>query len=112
MLIGVGPLSDIEYHTSGMIPIMTIINGSSSLFASVLGAGLYMLLADALPAIMPRWLLILGLVLITVAPEAHDLGVSYGKFVALAEVDLTVRKNSLHSIIGPTARARPRCFMR
>lgn len=67
MLIGVAPLSNIEYHTSEMILIMTIIGGSSSLFASVLGAGFYMLLADTLSTIMPRWLLILGLVLVTVA---------------------------------------------
>ncbi len=67
MLIGVAPLSNIEYHTSELILIMTIIGGSSSLFGSVLGAGFYLLLADALSAIWPRWLLLLGLVLVAVA---------------------------------------------
>ncbi|QRZ15512.1 branched-chain amino acid ABC transporter permease [Paracoccus methylovorus] len=67
MLIGVAPLSNIEYHTSEMILIMTIIGGSSSLFGSVLGAGFYLLLADTLSTIWPRWLLLLGLVLVTVA---------------------------------------------
>ncbi|HRO15331.1 MAG TPA: branched-chain amino acid ABC transporter permease, partial [Paracoccus sp. (in: a-proteobacteria)] len=63
MLIGVAPLSNIEYHTSEMILIMTIIGGTSSLFGSVLGAGFYLLLADALSTVWPRWLLLLGLLL-------------------------------------------------
>lgn len=67
MLIGVAPLSNIEYHTSELILIMTIIGGSSSLFGSVLGAGFYLLLADALSTVWPRWLLLLGLVLVAVA---------------------------------------------
>ena len=67
MLIGVAPLSNIEHHTSELILIMTIIGGSSSLFGSVLGAGFYLLLADALSAVWPRWLLLLGLVLVAVA---------------------------------------------
>lgn len=67
MLIGVAPLSNIEYHTSELILIMTIIGGSSGLFGSVLGAAFYLLAADALSTVWPRWLLLLGLVLITVA---------------------------------------------
>lgn len=67
MLIGVAPLSNIEYHTSEQILIMTIIGGTSSLFGSVLGAGFFLLMADALSAIWPRWLLLLGLALIVVA---------------------------------------------
>lgn len=67
MLIGVAPLANIEHHTSEMILIMTIIGGSTSLFASVLGAMAYMLLADWLSQIWPRWLLLLGLALVLVA---------------------------------------------
>lgn len=67
MLIGVAPLANIEHHTSEMILIMTIIGGSTSLFASVLGATAYMLLADWLSQIWPRWLLLLGLALVVVA---------------------------------------------
>ena len=67
MLIGVAPLSNIEYHISELILIMTIIGGSSSLFGSVLGAGFYLLLADTLSAIWPRWLLLLGHCLVLVA---------------------------------------------
>lgn len=66
MLIGVAPLSNIEYHTSETLLIMTIIGGSANLFASLLGAGAYLLAADALSAIWPRWLLLLGLLLIVV----------------------------------------------
>ncbi len=67
MLIGVAPLSNIEYHSSEIILIMTIIGGSGNLFASLLGAGSYLVLADVLSAIWPRWLLLLGLALIVVA---------------------------------------------
>ncbi|MAQ35927.1 MULTISPECIES: branched-chain amino acid ABC transporter permease [Thioclava] len=67
LLIGVAPLESINYHTSEMILVMTIIGGSTSLFGSVIGAGFYLLLADTLSVIWPRWLLLLGLVLVTVA---------------------------------------------
>lgn len=67
MLIGVAPLSNIEYHSSEIILIMTIIGGSGNLFASLLGAGSYLVLADILSTIWPRWLLLLGVALIVVA---------------------------------------------
>ncbi|MGH1571980.1 branched-chain amino acid ABC transporter permease [Methylobacterium sp. P31] len=67
MLIGVAPLSDIEYHTSETLLIMTIIGGSANLFASVLGAALYLVAGDLLSAIWPRWLLLLGALLIAIA---------------------------------------------
>lgn len=67
MLIGVAPLTSIEHHTSEMILIMTIIGGSTSLIASVIGAASYLLLADWLSVIWPRWLLLLGLALIVVS---------------------------------------------
>lgn len=67
MLIGVAPLANIEHHTSEMILIMTIIGGSTSLYASVVGAAAYMLFADVISDIWPRWLLLLGVALICVA---------------------------------------------
>ncbi len=67
LLIGVAPLSNIEYHTSENLLIMTIIGGTGNLFASVLGAGFFVLVSDALSAIWPRWLLLLGALLITLA---------------------------------------------
>lgn len=45
-----------------------------------------------------------------IALETHDLGVSYGKFVAMAEIDLTVRQNSVHSIIGPNGAGKTTLF--
>ncbi|WP_414475225.1 branched-chain amino acid ABC transporter permease [Microvirga sp. M2] len=67
LLIGVAPLSNIEYHMSESILIMTIIGGSGNLFASVLGAGFYVIVSDLLSSIWPRWLLLLGGLLIAVA---------------------------------------------
>ena len=67
MLIGVAPLSNIEYHTSETLLIMTIIGGTANLFASVLGAAFYLVAGDLLSAIWPRWLLLLGALLIAIA---------------------------------------------
>ncbi|MDP4025267.1 branched-chain amino acid ABC transporter permease [Methylobacterium sp. NEAU 140] len=67
MLIGVAPLSNIEYHTSETLLIMTIIGGAANLFASVLGAAFYLIAGDLLSAIWPRWLLLLGVLLVAIA---------------------------------------------
>lgn len=67
MLIGVAPLSNIEYHTSETLLIMTIIGGAGNLFASVLGAAFYLVAGDLLSAIWPRWLLLLGALLVAIA---------------------------------------------
>lgn len=67
MLAGIAPLSNIEYHLSEMILLMTVIGGSGSLLASVLGAAVYTITADWLAAIWPRWLMLFGFLLIAVA---------------------------------------------
>ncbi|RKP51896.1 branched-chain amino acid ABC transporter permease [Pararobbsia silviterrae] len=67
LLSGIAPLSSIEYHVSETILLMTIIGGSGKLFASVIGAAVYVLAADWLSSIWPRWMLLLGLLLIAVA---------------------------------------------
>ncbi|WP_175943211.1 branched-chain amino acid ABC transporter permease [Caballeronia sp. BCC1704] len=67
MMTGIAPLSNIDYHTSEMILVMTVIGGTSNLFSSVLGAAFYVLFADWLSTLWPRWLLLLGLVLIAVS---------------------------------------------
>lgn len=67
MMTGIAPLSNAEYHTSEMILVMTVIGGTGNLFASVLGSAFYLLLADWLSTLWPRWLLLLGLVLIAVS---------------------------------------------
>ena len=67
MMTGIAPLSNAEYHTSEMILVMTVTGGTGNLFASVLGSAFYLLLADWLSTLWPRWLLLLGLVLIAVS---------------------------------------------
>ncbi len=70
-MTGIAPLSNIEYHTSEMILVMTVIGGTGNLFASVLGAAFYVLAADWLSTLWPRWLLLLGLLLIAVSLFMH-----------------------------------------
>ncbi|QHJ00841.1 branched-chain amino acid ABC transporter permease [Xylophilus rhododendri] len=67
MMTGIAPLSNAEYHTSEMILLITVIGGTGNLFASVLGSVFYVLLADWLSTLWPRWLLLLGLLLIGVS---------------------------------------------
>ena len=67
MMAGIAPLSSIEYHTSEIILVMTIIGGTSNLFASLLGAGFYVLSADWLSSIWPRWLMLLGVLLMLIS---------------------------------------------
>ncbi|MBB5389946.1 MULTISPECIES: branched-chain amino acid ABC transporter permease [unclassified Herbaspirillum] len=67
MMTGVAPLSNIEYHTSESILIMTVIGGTGNLFASVLGASFYVLAGNWLSTLWPRWLMLLGLLLIAVS---------------------------------------------
>jgi branched-chain amino acid transport system permease protein len=67
MTTGIAPLSNIDYHTSETILVMTVIGGTGNLFASVLGAAFYVLFADWLSTLWPRWLLLLGLLLIAIS---------------------------------------------
>ncbi len=67
MLTGIAPLSNIEYHASESILIMTVIGGTGNLFASVLGAAFYVLVGDWLSTLWPRWLMLLGILLIAVS---------------------------------------------
>ncbi|ALM81591.1 branched-chain amino acid ABC transporter permease [Bordetella sp. N] len=71
MLSGIAPLSNIEYHTSETILLMTVIGGTGKLFASVLGAAAYVLAADWLSSFWPRWLMLLGFLLIAVTLYMH-----------------------------------------
>ncbi|MPM22459.1 hypothetical protein SDC9_68914 [bioreactor metagenome] len=67
LMTGIAPLSSAEYHTSEMILVMTVIGGTGNLLASLLGAAFYVLLGDWLSTLWPRWLLILGVVLMVVS---------------------------------------------
>ncbi|WP_173025313.1 branched-chain amino acid ABC transporter permease [Acidovorax sp. SRB_14] len=67
MMTGIAPLSNAEYHTSEMILVMTVIGGTGNLLASLLGSAFYVLLGDWLSTLWPRWLLLLGVVLMVVS---------------------------------------------
>jgi branched-chain amino acid transport system permease protein len=67
MMTGIAPLSNAEYHTSEMILLITVIGGTGNLFASVLGAVFYVLVADWMSTLWPRWLMLLGFLLIAVS---------------------------------------------
>jgi branched-chain amino acid transport system permease protein len=67
ILTGLAPLSDIEYHASESILIMTVIGGTGNLYASVLGAAFYVLVGNWLSTLWPRWLMLLGFMLIGVS---------------------------------------------
>ena len=67
MMTGLAPLSNAEHYTSEMILVMTVIGGTGNLLASVLGSAFYLLLGDWLSALWPRWLLVLGLILMAVS---------------------------------------------
>lgn len=45
-----------------------------------------------------------------IALGTKGIGVTYGKFVALADVDLSIRENSVHSIIGPNGAGKTTLF--
>ena len=45
-----------------------------------------------------------------IALQTHGLGVRYGTFDALSDVDLSVKRNSVHSIIGPNGAGKTTMF--
>lgn len=65
-LLQFAPLSNIDLAMSQQILIMTIIGGTGSLIGSLLGATFIVLVSNGLSAIWPRWLLLLGLLLVAV----------------------------------------------
>lgn len=67
MMTGIAPLTSINYHMSESILLVTVLGGTGSLFASVLGAAFYVILSDWLSHLWPRWLMIFGLLLMGVS---------------------------------------------
>ncbi len=66
-MTGIAPLESIQYHMSELILVITVIGGTGRLFASVVGAVFYVIVADVLSDIWPRWLMLLGLLLMAVS---------------------------------------------
>ena len=54
------PLENIQMSMSEHIVIMTVIGGTGSLFGSLLGAGSWVILADLLSSVWPRWMILMG----------------------------------------------------
>ncbi len=67
MATGIAPLTSINFQMSETILIMTVIGGTGSLFASVLGAALYVIASDWLSNLWPRWLLVFGVLLMVIS---------------------------------------------
>lgn len=67
MMTGIAPLANAEYHTSEMILVMTVIGGTGNLLASLLGSAFYLIVGDWLSTLWPRWLLLLGVVLMVIS---------------------------------------------
>lgn len=67
MMTGIAPLANAEYHTSEMILVMAVIGGTANLLASLLGSAFYLLMGDWLSTLWPRWLLLLGVLLMVVS---------------------------------------------
>jgi branched-chain amino acid transport system permease protein len=60
------PLSNIDASMSEQILIITIMGGTGSLLGSVLGSAFLVTFGELLAAIWPRWMLLLGLLLVAV----------------------------------------------
>jgi branched-chain amino acid transport system permease protein len=67
MMVGVAPLANAEFHVSEMILVMTVIGGAGNLAASLIGALFYVLAADWLSTLWPRWLMLLGVLLVVIS---------------------------------------------
>ncbi|GLO70754.1 branched-chain amino acid ABC transporter permease [Phaeobacter inhibens] len=60
------PLSNIDLETSSQVLFMTILGGLGSIYGSVLGAGVFLIASDIFAELWPRWMILLGLLLIFV----------------------------------------------
>lgn len=102
MMTGIAPLSNADYHTSETILVITVIGGTGNLFASVLGSAFYVLLADWLSTLWPRWLLLLGLLLIAVS-----IGMQRGLWGVGESAWRRVFRKTLLDAKAPQAQAAP-----
>jgi branched-chain amino acid transport system permease protein len=66
MMTNIAPLTSINYHMSEVILLITVLGGTGSLIASVLGAAFYVIVSDWLSHLWPRWLLVFGLLLMAI----------------------------------------------
>ncbi len=83
MMTGIAPLTSLSYHMSEVILLVTVLGGTGSLIASLLGAAFYVIVSDWLSQLWPRWLLVFGLLLMAVS--LYMQGGLWGAFKLLAE---------------------------
>lgn len=95
LLTGIAPLSNIEYHISEMILLMTVIGGTGSLLASVLGATVYVVAADWLASLWPRWLMLFGLLLIGVTLYMHN-----GLWGVIKRLEMAIKNRFSGNVAG------------
>ena len=60
------PLSNIDIETSEQIMFMTVLGGLGSLYGSILGSAIFLIASDFFAELWPRWMILLGLLLIIV----------------------------------------------
>ena len=66
IFLGLAPPNTIEPEMSERLVIMTIIGGTGSPIGALIGAGFYVLLADFLSSLWPRWLMIIAFLMIAI----------------------------------------------
>ena len=66
LLLNFAPLSNIDIETSELILFMCVLGGLGSLYGSIIGATLFLLTSDFFSELWPRWMLLLGLMLVLV----------------------------------------------
>lgn len=67
LMTGIAPLTSAEYHISETILVMTVVGGIGNLAGSLIGALSYVLVSDWLSTLWPRWLMLLGALLIVIS---------------------------------------------
>ncbi len=66
LMLKFAPLSNIDIETSEQIMFMTVLGGLGSLYGSILGSAIFLLASDFFSELWPRWMILLGLLLIMV----------------------------------------------
>nr|WP_283815851.1 branched-chain amino acid ABC transporter permease [Bradyrhizobium lablabi] len=66
IFLGLAPPNTIEPEMSERLVIMAIIGGTGSPMGALIGAGFYVLLADFLSTLWPRWLMIIAFLMIAI----------------------------------------------
>lgn len=66
IFLGLAPPNSIELEMSERLIVMAIIGGTGSPIGALVGAGFYVLLADTLSTLWPRWLMLIAFLMIAV----------------------------------------------